>query len=56
MHVHLFNNFTQDGADNHEYFFPLFLANGVVGVRDMWSDPDDIIVARRWNERPRRAG
>jgi Amidohydrolase family len=50
MHVHLFNNFTGDGSDNHAYFFPLFVANGIVGVRDMWSDPDDIVVARRWNE------
>lgn len=50
MHVHLFNNFTQDGSDNHGYFFPLFVANGIVGVRDMSSDPDDIVVARRWNE------
>ena len=50
MHVHLFNNFTGDGSDNHAYFFPLFVANGIVGVRDMWSDPDDIVVARRWNK------
>ena len=50
MHVHLFNNFSADGSDNHAYFFPLFVANGIVGVRDMWSDPDDIVVARRWNE------
>jgi hypothetical protein len=49
MHVHLFNNFTQDGSDNHSYFFPLFVANGIVGVRDMWSDPDDIVAAHRWN-------
>ena len=35
MHVHLFNNFLQDGSDNHAYFFPLLVANGVVGVRDM---------------------
>jgi Amidohydrolase family len=50
MHVHLFNNFTRDASDNHAYFFPLFVANGIVGVRDMWSDPDDIVVARRWND------
>ena len=49
MHVHLFNNFTQDGSDNHAYFFPLFVANGIVGVRDMSSDPDDIVAAHRWN-------
>ena len=50
MHVHLFNNFLQDGLDNHAYFFPLLIANGIVGVRDMYTDPDDIVVARRWNE------
>lgn len=50
MHVHLFNNFLQDGSENHAYFFPLLVANGVVGVRDMYTDPDDIAVARRWNE------
>lgn len=50
MHVHLFNNFLQDGSDNHAYFFPLLIANGIVGVRDMYTDPDDIVVARRWNE------
>ena len=50
MHVHLFNNFLQDGSDNNAYFFPLLVANGVVGVRDMYTDPDDIAVARRWNE------
>jgi hypothetical protein len=26
------------------------VANGIVGVRDMWSDSDDIVVARRWND------
>jgi imidazolonepropionase-like amidohydrolase len=50
MHVHLFNNFLQDGSENHAYFFPLLVANGVVGVRDMYTDADDIAVARRWNE------
>ena len=49
MHVHLFNNFSQDGSDSHAYFFPLFVANGVVGVRDMWTDPNDIVAAHRWN-------
>ena len=50
MHVHLFNNFLDDGSNNHAYFFPLMVANGIVGVRDMWTDAEDIAVARRWNE------
>src|SRR5690606_40771861 len=31
MHVHTFNS-----PEWAETFFPLFLANGVTGVRDMW--------------------
>lgn len=49
MHVHLFNNGDSAGTDNTEYFFPLLVANGIVGVRDMWTDPADIEVANRWN-------
>lgn len=49
MHVHLFNSFLQDGSDNHAYFFPLLVANGVVGVRDMYTNVDDVVVAARWN-------
>ena len=49
MHVHLFNNSDQAGTNNSEYLFPLLVANGIVGVRDMWTDPEDIEVARQWN-------
>lgn len=49
MHVHLFNNSAQAGTNNSEYFFPLLVANGIVGVRDMWTDPEDIEVTRQWN-------
>jgi imidazolonepropionase-like amidohydrolase len=49
MHVHLFNNRDQVGTNNSEYFFPLLIANGILGVRDMWTDPEDIEVAGRWN-------
>lgn len=48
MHVHLFNNGSRPGTDNHATFFPLFLANGVIGVRDMWTDPADNARVRRW--------
>jgi Amidohydrolase family len=49
MHVHLFTNGDGRGTNSSEYFFPLLVANGVLGVRDMWSDPEDIQLARRWN-------
>jgi imidazolonepropionase-like amidohydrolase len=52
MHVHVFNNsgsVARAGTDNSAYFFPLLVANGVVGVRNMWSDSEDIELARRWN-------
>jgi hypothetical protein len=48
--VHVFNNGEQDGTDTSEYSFPLLVANGVLGVRDMSSDPDDIVQAGRWNQ------
>lgn len=48
MHVHLFNNASRPGTDNHAAYFPMFLANGVTGVRDMWTDPADNALVRRW--------
>lgn len=50
MHVHLFNSSLQDGSDNHDYFFPLLIANGIVGVRDLFTTAQAIAVAARWNE------
>ena len=50
MHVHLFNNSSRTGTDNHEAYFPLFIANGITGVRDMWSDPEDIRRAHHWRQ------
>ncbi len=37
MHVHTLQSWTVGGGavDSHEVFFPLFVANGVTGVRDM---------------------
>ena len=51
MHVHLFNNISRPGTDNHETYFPLMIANGVTGVRDMWTDPEDLKLARYWKQR-----
>jgi hypothetical protein len=48
MHVHLFNNVGAPGTNNANEYFPLFIANGVTGVRDMFTDADDIKLARQW--------
>jgi imidazolonepropionase-like amidohydrolase len=48
MHVHLFSNRDAAGTDNREAYFPHFIAHGVTGVRDAWSDPDDVQIVRRW--------
>lgn len=48
MHVHIFNNRSNPGTDNHARYFPLFIANGVTGVRDMWTDAEDIARLRSW--------
>jgi imidazolonepropionase-like amidohydrolase len=50
MHVHYFNNFSRVGTDNKEWYGPLFLANGVTGLRDMASDLDDRTKAKAWAE------
>jgi imidazolonepropionase-like amidohydrolase len=50
MHVHYFNNFSRVGTDNKEWYGPLFLANGVTGLRDMASDLEDRVKAKVWSE------
>lgn len=46
MHVHLFNNATH--RPPNDWAFPLFIANGVTGVREMRTDPTQISVVNRW--------
>jgi imidazolonepropionase-like amidohydrolase len=48
MHVHLFNNASRPGTDNHELYFPLFVATGVTGTRDMWTTVENLALIRRW--------
>jgi imidazolonepropionase-like amidohydrolase len=48
MHVHTFNNSQAAGTDNHAVNFGLQIANGITGVRDMWTDLDDLRAAREW--------
>jgi hypothetical protein len=54
MHVHVFHYRLPLPPD--EYYFPLFIANGVTGVREMWTKPDKMDYIRRWrkqfNEQP----
>jgi imidazolonepropionase-like amidohydrolase len=38
MHVHTFRH---DPRSKNTWFFPLFIANGVTGVRDMWTTGED---------------
>jgi imidazolonepropionase-like amidohydrolase len=48
MHAHIFNNTSGVGTNNKAVYFPLLIANGVTGVRDMWSDSDDLKLVRQW--------
>ena len=54
MHVHLFSKEMAwpagPGISNKDWFFPLFVANGVTGVRDMHTDPGEIKLAAEWNQ------
>jgi hypothetical protein len=49
MHVHLFRHSGNTRADVHERYFPLFFANGVTGVRDMWTSLEDFQAVRAWH-------
>jgi FtsP/CotA-like multicopper oxidase with cupredoxin domain/imidazolonepropionase-like amidohydrolase len=49
MHGHLFQHSSRPGTDEHASQFPLYVANGVTGVRDMWTNLEDLRRVRRWN-------
>ena len=52
MHVHLFNNASR--RPPNEWAFPLFVANGVTGVREMWTEPAAMAVVDRWRTKTAR--
>ena len=52
MHVHLFNNASHRAPN--EWAFPLFVANGVTGVREMWTEPAAMAVVNGWREKVAR--
>ncbi len=47
MHVHLFNNATH--RPPNDWTFPLFVANGVTGVREMAARAADLPTVASWN-------
>jgi hypothetical protein len=49
MHGHLFQHSSRPGTDEHVLQFPLYVANGVTGVRDMWTNLEDLPRVQRWN-------
>jgi imidazolonepropionase-like amidohydrolase len=51
MHVHIFNQVSLRPANTWD--FPLFVANGVLGVREMWTKPGNMAEVRRWRNRVR---
>lgn len=46
MHVHIFNQVSR--RPPNKWYFPLFIANGVTRVRDMWTKPEDMVQVREW--------
>ncbi len=46
MHVHLFRH--NPRASNDQSWFPLFVANGVTGVRDMFTNLEDLPILQEW--------
>ncbi len=49
MHVHLFNQISR--RPPNRWYFPLLVANGVTGVREMWAKIADVRTVVDWRER-----
>jgi imidazolonepropionase-like amidohydrolase len=52
MHVHLFNNASR--RPPNDWAFPLFVVNGVTGVREMRTEPEQLATVERWRARSAR--
>jgi imidazolonepropionase-like amidohydrolase len=48
MHVHIFNQVSR--RPPNAWYFPLFIANGVTGVREMWTKADDMTQVLKWRK------
>ena len=48
MHVHMFNQVSRRPPNT--WYFPLFAANGVTSIREMWTKPEDLEQVREWRK------
>src|SRR5712692_4250075 len=48
MHVHMFNQVSR--RPPNRWYFPLFVANGITSIREMWTKPEDMEQVREWRE------
>lgn len=48
MHVHLFN--LSSHRPPNDWSFPLYVANGVLGIRDMRADAASVALVKHWNK------
>jgi imidazolonepropionase-like amidohydrolase len=48
MHVHIFNN--PSGRPPNDWYFPLFIANGVTSVREMWTKLESMKYVAEWRQ------
>ena len=48
MHVHVFNNISKTPADTND--FSLYIANGVTGIREMWTKMESMPEVNRWRK------
>ncbi len=49
MHVHVFNQVSLRPPNMH--YFPLFIANGVTGIRELWTKRENMDQVREWRRR-----
>jgi hypothetical protein len=48
MHVHMFSQVSRRPPNT--WYFPLFAANGVTSIREMWTKPEDMEQVREWRK------
>lgn len=48
MHVHIFNQISRRPPNT--WYFPLFVANGVTSIREMWTKPEDMEQVQEWRK------
>ena len=57
MHVHSVREAGAEVAGRQDWHFPLFLAHGVTGVRNMGGEPDNVILDHtRFSTTPEQGG